>query len=91
LPARQHEVRDRRGRLVARLDFAYPRARLGIEADGYRFHSGRRVWTRDIERHNALIELGWTVLRFTWEDLQRREAAVAGRVRRFLSERLPAP
>jgi very-short-patch-repair endonuclease len=91
LPDRQHEVRDQQGRLVARLDFAYPEARIAIEADGYRFHSGRRDWRRDIERHNALTELGWTMLRVTWDDVQRREVAVVRRLRRLLSDRLAAP
>ena len=33
-PIRQHEIRDRHGALLARVDFAYPDARLAIEVDG---------------------------------------------------------
>jgi very-short-patch-repair endonuclease len=73
-PRRQHEIRDEEGRLVARVDFAYPEALLAIEAEGYRFHSSRKDWTRDIARHNALTRLGWTIARVTWEDLKQPNA-----------------
>lgn len=52
-PRRQHPVR-RGGRLIAVLDFAYPEAQLGIEADGYRWHSGRARWEHDLLRRNQL-------------------------------------
>jgi hypothetical protein len=39
-PEVQHEIHAH-GRLIARVDFAYPDLRLGIEVDGYRWHSGR--------------------------------------------------
>ena len=36
-PVRQHEIFDGSD-FVARVDFAYPHAKVAIEADGYRFH-----------------------------------------------------
>jgi len=88
LPARQFEIRDKGGRVVARSDFAYPDARLALETEGFRFHSGRKEWRRDLERHNVLTELGWTVLRFTWEDVSQRQDAVIRRIREALTERI---
>lgn len=67
-PARQFEVRDR-GKLFARVDLAYPDVRLAIEADGYRYHSGRVAWQRDLERRNSLTSLGWRVIHVTWNDV----------------------
>jgi very-short-patch-repair endonuclease len=84
-PTRQYEVRDEGGRFVARLDFAYPNARLAIEADGYRFHSSRSDWRRNVTRHNALTELGWTLLHATWEDAHRPGGELYARVRAFLT------
>jgi very-short-patch-repair endonuclease len=69
-PAIQHEIRDR-GRLVAIVDFAYPDVRLAIEADGYRWHSGRARWRTDLQRRNAVTALGWRIVHVTWEDLER--------------------
>ena len=43
-PVTQFEVRDG-ARLVAVLDFAYPDARVAIEADGYRWHAGKTRWS----------------------------------------------
>jgi hypothetical protein len=50
-PVSQYEVRDR-GRLIARVDLAYPRSKLAIEADGYRYHAGKVHWQRNLTRRN---------------------------------------
>jgi very-short-patch-repair endonuclease len=70
-PERQFVIRDGAG-FVARMDFAYPDCRVGIEVTGHRFHSGRRAWARDIERNNRLTALGWRILYVTWDRLVDR-------------------
>ena len=82
-PEIQYEVRDR-GRLVAVPDFAYPERRLAIEADGYRWHSSRARWQRDLDRRNALTVLGWSIVHVTWEQLTRRPDDVVDRIRSAL-------
>ena len=57
-------------KFVARLDLAYPQVRLGIEYDGDH-HRRVAVFRRDLARLNALHALGWTVLRFTADDVLR--------------------
>lgn len=79
----QYEVRHD-GRFVARIDFAYPDLRLAIEVDGFEKHSTPAAFQSDLDRQNRLVELGWTVLRFTWKDVVRRPTAVAGRLGRVL-------
>jgi very-short-patch-repair endonuclease len=71
----QHDI-VAEGRLVARVDFAIPTARIAIEADGYGWHSGRAHWQRDLRRRNALTNLGWRVIHVTWDDLKRPQAIV---------------
>lgn len=82
LPVPQYKVYSRDGRLVARLDGAYPERLLGIEYDGHAYHGLPRAVLHDRERQNALMALGWTVLRFTWWDVvhdpKRFVAAVSG-------------
>lgn len=80
LPEPQHEVRDGDS-LVARLDFAYPAWHLGIETDGFRWHSGLERWQRDLRRENRLKLLGWTLLRFSWVDVHERPADVVRQIR----------
>ena len=60
------------GHVIARIDLAYPDRLLAIEADGYRYHSGRHAWQRDLIRQTELTSRGWRVLRFSWEDVHRR-------------------
>lgn len=71
VPVSQYEIRSC-GRLLARVDFAYPEARVAIEIDGYRWHSGRLRWEKDLARRNALTAVGWRVLHVTSTDLDER-------------------
>jgi hypothetical protein len=70
------------GELVAVLDVALILRQVAVEIDGWAFHSDVDRFQRDRERQNALISLGWTVLRFTWADLAHRPEYVASTVRR---------
>lgn len=83
-PVRQYEVRDSKGKLVARVDFAYPEALIAVEADGHEFHSSRRDWQRERTRQNALIRLGWKIYRVTWEDATRRPRQVVADITALL-------
>lgn len=76
--------------LGCRIDFAWPRARLAVEVDGYADHSSWDDFGADRRRQNGLVLAGWTVLRFTWDDVVRRPAAVAAALRRGLSASRPA-
>jgi very-short-patch-repair endonuclease len=87
-PVIQHEVWHS-GRFVARVDAAYPERKLAVEVDGYRHHSSPDAFQRDRTRQNRLVALGWTVLRFTWDDVVRRPQTVAQTIREAV-ERLPA-
>lgn len=80
LPVLQYRIRDAR-HVLARLDFAYPAEKLGIEADGFRFHSGPEDFQRDRERSNVLTLMGWRILRVTWDDLVNRPGKVIEHIR----------
>jgi len=70
-------------------DFAitFPWARLLIEIDGREFHSSREDRQKDYRRERALIEEGWTVLRFTGVDIYHGVAYCADQVWRILRRR----
>ena len=84
---RQHPIRDG-GRLIARVDFAYPHLKVAVEVDGYSFHSSRSAFQKDRARDNSLQALGWKVLRFTSRDLND-PAQISARIERALVRRLP--
>ncbi|MEA2716660.1 MAG: hypothetical protein QOI99_977 [Actinomycetota bacterium] len=67
-PVRQQEIFDA-GELVARVDLAYPQAKLAIELDSFRWHAGRGPFRSDRVRGNRIAALGWRVLRATPEDV----------------------
>jgi hypothetical protein len=70
----QVEVRDRWGRVIARLDLADEDLRLGIESDGGS-HRGRAA---DDRRRDA--KTGYTIERCTWFDVRRRSDELQRRV-----------
>lgn len=84
---RQFEVMTKQG-LPALIDFAWPEAKLGVEADSYKWHSGRQQWQSDMERQNALAEIGWLLLRFSWWDVTRRPNYVLDTIATTLRARL---
>lgn len=71
------------GELVAVVDVALPVQRIAIEVDGMAYHVDVERFRRDRTRQNALVGLGWTVLRFTWADLTERPGYVINTVRRL--------
>jgi very-short-patch-repair endonuclease len=69
------------GELVAVVDVAFINWRVALEVDGMAFHTDVDRFQRDRERQNALVALGWTVLRFTWADLTERPDYVLAAIR----------
>jgi hypothetical protein len=83
-PVSEYTVLDPHGGFVGRVDFAYPELKYVIEVDGYEAHSSLRAFQHDRARQNDLVELGWTVHRFTWTDVNSHPGRVATRIRRVL-------
>lgn len=69
----------------ARVDAAYPEARLIVEVDGRRWHTRREDFASDRRRDNEATLAGWRTLRFTWTDLTRDPGAVAAAARDALA------
>lgn len=78
-PRPQVEVFDRGGQLVARCDLGWERWRVVAEYDGAHHRSGRQL-TLDVDRYEALEQLGWTVVRVTGTHLAQRPERVVARM-----------
>ncbi len=72
------------GNLIAIADVLFARVKLIVEIDGRAWHSDEIRFQRDRTRRNDLVNSGYTVLRFTWDDLIRRPTYVVSTVRRAL-------
>ncbi|MDQ1665917.1 MAG: hypothetical protein QOH75_1948 [Actinomycetota bacterium] len=70
---------------VGVLDLAFLTRRVAIEIDGRAWHSAGDRFQADRRRQNRLVLQGWTVLRFTWEDLTCRPHQVIAQVRAALA------
>lgn len=84
-PVFEHIIRTLGGAFVARVDLAYPPLRLAIECDSDRWHSGRARRQADLDRQNRLVLAGWTILRFTWDDLIDQPHLIVAQVRSALA------
>lgn len=87
----QHDVQDAAGRLVGRADFAWEQQRTLGEFDGRvkygaLLRPGERiedaVW-REKRREDALRDLGWQVVRWTWADLMQPQVLTGRLLRAF--------
>jgi very-short-patch-repair endonuclease len=78
------------GTRSVRLDFAYPDAKVGIEADGFQFHDRRDEFDDERARGNELEAMGWHILRITAKHLERNPDEVVEWVRRALKLEAPS-
>jgi very-short-patch-repair endonuclease len=52
-----------------RIDFGDPTRKIGVELDGYEFHSSKDQFTKDRERQRELEMLGWRLIRFSGREV----------------------
>ncbi len=71
----QYEVR-RNGEFVARVDLAWPAARVAVEYDGAH-HADPLQMRRDRRRLNALVDAGWLIIHATASDLYAPTTLIA--------------
>jgi very-short-patch-repair endonuclease len=80
IPIRQLPVGDRF------VDISYPDRRVVIELDGAGSRFTARALRDDRRRQNTIVLAlrGWTLLRFTWDDVVTRWPDVEGQLREVL-------
>ena len=76
----QVRVRDRSGRLIARLDLGDDRLLLAVEADGRAGHEGEPMAAKDRQRDARTEDVGWRTERCTLFELRRRQQQLVRRV-----------
>lgn len=74
-------------RATVRPDLVDPVLRIVLEADSFQWHGDRAALRRDSRRYNLLVVDGWTVLRFSWEDVMHDPAYVLDVLRRVVDAR----
>lgn len=69
LPFWEGNARIRLGRQTVFGDVVFREYRLVVEVDGWSVHGHPTAFREDRRRQNLLVQHGWRVLRFTWQDL----------------------
>ena len=64
------------------VDFYWPAHRLVVETDGWETHGTRAAFQADRRKDAALTAAGYTVMRFTYDDVTLEGATVVRRLRR---------
>ncbi|MER5424086.1 DUF559 domain-containing protein [Streptosporangium roseum] len=54
-----------------RIDFAIPDKKIGIELDGYTWHSSKEAFTKDRQRQRELEADGWRIIRFSGAEVNQ--------------------
>lgn len=67
-----------------RVDLTYLEDHLIIEGDSLRWHGSPAAFQADRRRDNLAQLAGWTILRFTWEDITKRPGYVVASIQRAL-------
>jgi REase_MTES_1575 len=62
--------------IAYKVDFLWRAERLGIETDGWGSHGTRQAFENDRRRDRLLTLAGWTMVRFTWRDVEREPVEV---------------
>lgn len=58
------------GGLILHPDWSYPDKKVAIECESYIYHSGRKMWLKDIDRRKILRRLTWNVIEVVEETLE---------------------
>ena len=95
---RQHPILDSTGRVVARVDLAFPAVKLGLEAHSRAFHFGPVYEPLDEDRDLAVAACGWELLYLGWyatqhpaDVLRRVEEVVRARKCELVAADHPLP
>jgi hypothetical protein len=83
-PELNWDLRDARGRLIARLDLAYPSARVGVEYDGRVHADDVRQFETDADRWSAIGRAGWRHVRILRHHMRGRSPRAVELVREAL-------
>jgi hypothetical protein len=69
-----------------RVDFSWPRSTLIVETDGFEFHSMPTTFAADRRRDQKLTLAGYTVVRFTYDQVVNEPIATARVISTLLSQ-----
>jgi len=70
-----------------RVDCRWPRERLTVELDGYRYHASRHAWEADRRREREAFARGDQFRRYTWSDVVEHPRSILRELEPLLPRR----
>lgn len=64
-------IRDERGEVITRADFAIEARRYAVYCDGRRWHAVEGTWQSDLRKRNKIAQVGWVYSVFSGRDIHR--------------------
>jgi len=86
-PEVNHKIRDEDGKVVMRLDLAYPALKLVVEYDGRQHAEDIRQWNRDLERREVFDDSEWRIIVVTAKGIYQEPWRTIERIRKALVNR----
>lgn len=74
-----------------RIDFADIYTLVGVEIDGFAYHSDKDTFVKDRQRHRELDEIGWRLTRFSGSEVHHDAAGSVKAFKRWLNAIDPPP
>ncbi len=71
-----------------KVDGAFPRVKVAIEADGDTWHNNDEAMYKDKRRDSVLASMGWVVLRFTDKEIEQKLPDVINVIKSVINKRL---
>jgi very-short-patch-repair endonuclease len=80
----KRNIRYKREHVISHthVDFAFPEVKLAVECDGWRYHHTRKE--HDARRDAFLKSQGWTVVRFSGEEIRKNPDACIEKIIAYL-------
>ena len=72
---------------IGHADLTDARLQIAIEADSYDWHAIPEQFRYDVRRYTDMVRLGWTVVRFVWEDVMHKQDYVRGVLAEVVKQR----
>lgn len=83
-PELDYDVYSRSGAAIGFTELAYPTFRVLVEYEGDHHRTDREQWDRDIAKHEACVDAGWSPVRVTARQLYPSPAPALATIRRAL-------
>lgn len=83
----QYMIRDPKGEIITRADFAFPSLKYAVYCDGAQWHLPHDRWQKDLRQRNRLAELGWAFSVYSGKNIKSNADECAQQIKNTIIQR----